>query len=112
MIAWDRIAQLRDEIGENDFQEIVTLFLDEVDEGIDQLAPDLTGAALAQQLHFLAGSALNLGFEVFARLCQAGERGALDTSADKPDLAVIARCYTMSRRQFIAGLADPVHLAG
>lgn len=42
MINWKRVNELRDEIGPEDFAEVVELFLEEVEQVIDKLreAPD------------------------------------------------------------------------
>ncbi|WP_322867234.1 hypothetical protein U5922_014250 [Aquicoccus sp. G2-2] len=37
MIDWRKVTELRDEIGEEDFAEVVDLFLAEIDEAIGQL---------------------------------------------------------------------------
>ncbi len=74
MIDWTRVRELREEIGADDFGEVVDLFLEEADEVIARLSAmpeEETGAAL----HFLKGMALNLGFADVARLCQQGEAG-------------------------------------
>ena len=34
MIDWTRVSELRDEVGAEDFDEVVELFLEEVDEAI------------------------------------------------------------------------------
>ena len=41
MIDWARVSELRDEVGAEDFDEVVELFLEEVDEAIAALC-DLT----------------------------------------------------------------------
>ena len=41
MIDWARVSELRDEVGAEDFDEVVELFLEEVDEAIAALR-DLT----------------------------------------------------------------------
>ena len=41
MIDWARVSERRDEVGEEDFDEVVELFLEEVDEAIAALR-DLT----------------------------------------------------------------------
>ena len=38
MISWERVNELRDEVGQEDFLEVVEIFLEEVDEVED--APD------------------------------------------------------------------------
>ena len=37
MIDWTRVQQLKDEIGASDFEEIVVLFLEEVEEVVERL---------------------------------------------------------------------------
>ena len=103
MINWDRVTELRDEIGGEDFAEVVTLFLEEADEVALRL-PDCTNAKpLENALHFLKGSALNLGFSDLASLCQEGERIAASGSADF-DVARVVACYDASKTAFESGL--------
>ncbi|MCX7646704.1 MAG: Hpt domain-containing protein [Rhodobacteraceae bacterium] len=103
MIDWDRVAQLREEVGPEDFAEVVDLFLEEVDGVTARLALAPDGSRLRDDLHFLKGSALNLGFDAFSRLCQEGERAAARGST--PDLAALLRCYAVSREAFVSALA-------
>jgi HPt (histidine-containing phosphotransfer) domain-containing protein len=100
MIDWDRVQALRDEVGADDFAEVVDLFLEEVDEALGGLTARLAPAALSAALHFLKGSALNLGFAEFARLCQIGEK-----NPEKADLAAIQATYTVSKAALAKGLA-------
>jgi HPt (histidine-containing phosphotransfer) domain-containing protein len=76
MIDWDRVKDLKSEIGEDSFDEIIELFLEETDEVVARLTKENGASALEADLHFLKGSALNIGFSEFARLCQEGERSA------------------------------------
>ncbi len=72
MIDWSRIHELRDEIGADDFQEVVDLFMSEVEDSLTDLGAASTDSSrLQEQLHFLKGSALNLGFKEMSQLCQA-----------------------------------------
>lgn len=112
MIAWNRVSLLRDEIGEDDFQEVVDLFLEEVDEVIARLEQAPDPATLPADLHFLKGSALNLGFERFALMCQRGEQSFRDAVAPPPDLAAILDCYRTSRADFLTGLQTTHRRAG
>lgn len=102
MIDWDRIRVLRDEIGEEDFPEVVDMFIEEVAEIVDRLrsAPDRT--TLGADLHALKGSALNLGFSRFAQLCQMGETSAAEGRANEIALPPILACYDESRQVFLA----------
>jgi HPt (histidine-containing phosphotransfer) domain-containing protein len=104
VIDWDRLKELREEVGPEDFDEVVDLFLDEVEGVMDRLreSPDL--ATLEEDLHFLKGSALSLGFRQFSALCQAGETNALLGNASQIDLPEILSCYDRSKAKFIADL--------
>lgn len=102
MISWDRVNELREEIGDDDFGEVVEIFLDEVDETIDRLrvAPD--PARFEDDLHFLKGCALNLGFDVFGKLCQEGESSAASQNIGEIDLPAVISVYESSKAEFIS----------
>ncbi len=110
MIDWERVAELRSEVGEEAFAEVVELFLEEVQEVVDRLGaaarsdvppePD----ALAADLHSLKGSALNLGFAELARLCADGELRAAAGDAAGVELPGLLSCYADSRTAFVAAL--------
>ena len=52
MIDWARVSEFHDEVGAEDFDEVVALFLEEVDEAIAALR-DLTDLSeLEPQCHF------------------------------------------------------------
>ena len=104
MLDWTRIDELLAEIGEADFGEVVTLFLEEADMAVDTLASRPADSALEEVLHFLKGSALNLGFADLALLCAEGERGAARGCAVDPG-PVIAT-YVKSRTALKQGLAS------
>lgn len=105
MIDWTRVEELRSEIGGDGLSEIVELFLDEVEGVVMRLmsAPDM--ATLEQDLHFLKGSAWNLGFIGFGAICQDGERRAAAGRGAEVDLRAVADCYAGSKSAFMAGLA-------
>lgn len=104
MIDWARVTELRDEIGAEDFAEVVELFLDEVGDGVSRLGPDLDAGALEAELHFLKGSALNLGFSEFSALCEAGEKRAGEGHTDGIDLDAICSSFAASMHAFNAEL--------
>ena len=106
MIDWKRVADLRDEIGAEDFEEVVPIFLEEVSGVIDALraGPDLS--RLEEDLHFLKGSALNLGFEAFSTICSAGEKAAAAGMAASVDVTEVLACFDASKTTFEAGLAQ------
>ena len=106
MIDWDRVEELRSEVGAEDFADIALLFLSEVYGVAALLAAGADLATLEGDLHFLKGGALNLGFARLAALAAAGERQA---AAGTPvDLAALLDCYAGSRAEFLArtGLAS------
>jgi histidine phosphotransfer protein HptB len=104
MIAWDRVNELRSEIGDDDFDEVVVMFLEEADEVIARISTSSGAKALESDLHFLKGAALNLGFAEFAGLCQDGERRAAggDTAVD---LDRVCSSYQESKRALELGQA-------
>ena len=60
----------------------------------------------------MKGSALNLGFERFASMCQNGEALAKTNKVDAPMVAEIIECYSESRKLFLDGAKNPVQKAG
>lgn len=104
MIDWDRVAELRDEIGEEDFGEVVELFLEEVEDEIEVLRGGCAPDTLEAKLHFLKGSALNLGFLQFSALCQNGESAAARGDFDAIDLPGTLASFDRSRAEFLDGL--------
>lgn len=101
MIDWARVSELRDEVGAEDFDEVVELFLEEVDEAIAALRDLMDLSKLEPQCHFLKGSALNIGFREFANLCQAGEAAAVAGLGEDVEIAAIVRSYVEAREVFI-----------
>lgn len=102
MIDWPHVDGLRDDLGQG-FDELVDVFLDEVDGGIARLYEEAGPAQLASDLHFLKGAALNLGFAHFADLCGRGEDAA--GRGGRVDLAPILASLAASRDEFLRGLA-------
>lgn len=108
LIDWTKVNELRDEIGAEDFDEVVELFLEEVEEVIAVLGEP--GRSLEHDLHFLKGSALNLGFAQFSDQCRDGEAAAAQGRDDTVDAAAIVSLYRASRAQFLSDM--PARLAG
>ena len=96
MIDWQRMAELRDEVGEEEFEEVVALFLEEVAEVIERLKAAPDHSRLEEDLHFLKGSALNVGFAELGRLCAEGERQAAAGNPAEVDLHAIFACHADS----------------
>jgi len=106
MIHWARVNELREEVGAEDFDEVVDLFLEEVEEVIERLRKNVDLSQLEEDLHFLKGSALSLGFASFSDQCHDGERKSADGQADQVDLTAIIAGFAQSKSQFVAQLSE------
>ena len=106
MIDWQRVTDLKAEVGSEDFDEIVPIFLEEVAEVTERLRTAVILETLEDDLHFLKGSAMNLGFCEFSSLCGAGEASAAKGNAAAVDVTAILTSFDASRRIFLNGLAD------
>lgn len=100
MIDWNRISELRDEVGEEDFDEVIDLFMSEVEDCLDQLTKDAGTQKMEEDMHFLKGSALNLGFRAFADLCQSGESASAQGDLSGIDIAHVRTLFTASKAEF------------
>lgn len=98
MIEWNRVEELRAEIGPDGFADVLDLFFEEVEGVLETIGGD--PAQLEHALHFLKGSAWNLGFATFGRLCQDGERAASLGAQAEIDLPAIIACYEVSKDEF------------
>lgn len=92
MINWDRVSELREEVGEEDLAEVILLFCEEVEEVLAVL-DNATQADMPNHLHFLKGSALNIGFEAVSTRCQAEEANLKANPNTKPDISGIRADY-------------------
>ena len=100
MIDWNRVAELRDEIGAEDFGEVAELFLMEVEETLSNLDKAVSDPAQMQDLmHFLKGSALNLGFRAMSDVCGSAEADAAQGNIQVTPEA-LKKLYEDSRTQF------------
>jgi HPt (histidine-containing phosphotransfer) domain-containing protein len=100
MIDWARVTELRDEIGPDDFDEVSELFLLEVEDALSRLEDAMNDPPQMQELlHFLKGSALNLGFREMSAMCSAGEADAAQgrVTVDPIELKAV---YRSSRKVF------------
>lgn len=105
MIDWNRISELREEIGTDCFAEVTDMFLEEADQAVRLLIGGLPADQVEGQLHFLKGSALNLGLIELAQICQEGERKAAAGRASEVDAARVAQVYLRSRQALLGNLA-------
>ncbi len=104
MIDWKRVDELRSEIGADGFAEVADMFLEEADQAVQTLTSGLAADEVEGQLHFLKGSALNLGLVDLAAICQDGERKAAAGYGALVDTAQVSTVYRASRALLLAGL--------
>ncbi|MEP2892191.1 Hpt domain-containing protein [Tateyamaria sp.] len=104
MIDWQRVINLKNEIGQGDFDEVVPLFLEEVSEITNRLKKTPILDQLETDLHSLKGCALNLGFSEFSMMCSKGESLAAKGGAGSVDLAAILTSFDISCEEFLNGL--------
>jgi histidine phosphotransfer protein HptB len=102
VIDWSRVQELKLEIGPDDFEEVVSLFLEEADQTVGSLTSLTEAVSMQHSLHFLKGSALNLGFTELAHLCQEEERRAASGNTDIA-MDAVATVYQRSRVEFLTG---------
>lgn len=105
MIDWKRVEELREEIGADGFVEVADMFLDEAEGAVRALVGGLPTGEIEGQLHFLKGSALNLGLSELAAICQEGERKAATGQGAEVDVAKVAAIYQASRASLLGGLS-------
>lgn len=109
MIDWKRIEALREEVGEDALPEIVELFLEEAGSAVEGLRAIASGvrppdppAGMAARMHFLAGSAGQLGLVRMQALASAAERAAGDGQSVDP--AAVVAAYDEGREELVAGI--------
>lgn len=105
MINWQRVNELKGDIGAEDIGEVIDIFLEEVEEVINRLRSG-TDAALEQDMHFLKGSALNLGFDRFGAMCSDAEKAVAKGGNGSLSLDGILEAYNRSKTEFLRGIAS------
>ena len=106
MIDWQRVTTLRDELGPEDFEEVVPMFLEEVETVTDELHVQVDAKKLENHMHFLKGSAVSLGFAAFSAMCSDAETKAAAGDGASVNLPAILDCYEQSKQIFLAGLSE------
>ena len=106
MIDHVRLAELREEVGEDDFAEVLQLFCEEVEETLDRLAKGVFGD-LAEELHFIKGSALNIGMTEVGHLCQKAEKALRVAVGSRPDIAPIVDAFRSAKDAVLSAIPAP-----
>ncbi|WP_424966103.1 Hpt domain-containing protein [Dinoroseobacter sp. S375] len=104
MIDWNRVRELQDEIGADDFGEIVEVFMEEVEAAIGQLPTADKGADLEALMHLIKGCAWNLGFRALGKLCADGEAAAAAGNGASVDIPEIVAAFETAKAVFSDGL--------
>lgn len=104
-VSWARLRELREEIGAEDFAEVVEVFLEEAETMVEDLAA-APPEALEAALHGLKGTALNLGLSELAALCQSGESLAAAGGPAQVQVAPVLAAYARARATLVEGLKD------
>ncbi len=97
MIDWNRINELRAEIGEDDFAEVLNLFFEDIDEAVASLRSATGHVPLAEALHFLKGSAENIGLSEVSALCRQEEAKLANAGNLSPDIEAIVVALAAAR---------------
>jgi HPt (histidine-containing phosphotransfer) domain-containing protein len=108
MIDWKRVRELREEIGSDAFEEVLDLFLEEVESALVMLRCTSEAQGIEAQLHFLKGSALNIGFEALAEMCEENERKARAGGAANVRVTEVITGYEASKAVFLAGISEGI----
>ena len=95
---------MQNDVGRDDFDEVVELFLEEVDAHLARFNTTADQGQLAEDLHFLKGSALNLGFVQLSDLCQAGEHALKTGNKDRVDVDEIKVAYEEAKKTLLIEL--------
>ena len=96
MIDWGRVDELREEVGADDLAEVVEMFCEEVDEVLRGLS-STTSSELPGKIHFLKGSAQNIGFVGLAELCLSTENALRGNPASTPDIKCLSEVFAAAR---------------
>ena len=99
MINWSRVKELQEDIGADEIGEVVELLLEEV---IGRLASSPVEAELEQDMHFLKGCALNLGFDQLGNMCSVAEKLAGKGQVQDIPIAGILEMYAQSKEVFLS----------
>ena len=112
MIDWIQVRQLQEDVGADEIDEVVELFLDEVDEAMESLQTEyetMTSSDRSAAFHFLKGCASNLGFKRFADQCSEGEKLTKKGNEPEFEIADLIQLYALSKASFLEDKAIQLH---
>lgn len=106
MIDWAQLRQLQDDIGKDEMDDVVELFLCEVDEALATFEDDYEEMSLEDRsasFHFLKGCAANLGFKDFGHLCSEAEQDTKNGKDPTFQISDLVSLYAQSTQAFKEG---------
>lgn len=105
MIDWNHLHAMREEIGADDFEDVLNLFLDECAQAVAELSSEGSIETIAAQLHFIKGSAMNLGFAALSAHCALAEH-SIGSGLVRPEDLEMARTVFGSSRNHLCAEKD------
>lgn len=99
MVDWNRVEELKEELGEDEFPEVIEVFLEEFEGALAGLDPD---SATPADMHFLKGSAATLGFADTKDLCVEAETQLKQDALAGIDLGAILAAYFTEKADLLA----------
>ncbi|MEM0978049.1 MAG: Hpt domain-containing protein [Pseudomonadota bacterium] len=106
MIDWNRIAELKSDLGDDGLADLLPIFLDEIDDALTKLATQTEASEGAAICHFIKGSAANLGFASLAEASHAGEQAG-KAGTLPPNIAKTLRDHFDAAKQEFESHEDP-----
>lgn len=100
-VDWKRIEELQAEIGPAAFEQVLAMFVIELDDGFRRLARLEDPRDAPATLHAMKGAALSIGLDRLARLCLELERAPVD----RPALA-LADALKDAKAELLAGMVQ------
>ena len=103
MIDQTRLDELRAEIGSEDLAEVIEMFCEEVEDALSKL-DGTSFENTVERLHFLKGSALNIGLTSVSDLCREEELRLREDPTAPPDIDKIKSVYARTKPGLIDSL--------
>lgn len=103
MIDQSRLDELRAEIGSEDLAEVIGMFCEEVEEALSKLG-GTSAEDTVNHLHFLKGSALNIGLTSVSDLCRSEELRLRQDPTAQPDIDAIKSAYAHTKPALLDSL--------
>tara|TARA_R110000796_G_scaffold27713_2_gene76267 strand:+ start:4747 stop:5079 length:333 start_codon:yes stop_codon:yes gene_type:complete len=104
VIDWAYVNGLCNDIGRDSFDEIIQVFFEEVEDTLKHLENLPNQIDITEELHFLQGSALNLGFVGFSAECRKRHEILPDNLDELRHTANLLATYKASKIKFLSAI--------